>query len=71
MTGDVKFARTFNDVFVLTSIWSLGSVNGSSIRSLRKVLQNNNRNLGVYVDARCEGHNYTLIYSEVKKFLII
>lgn len=44
-------------------------MNGSSIRILRKVLQNNNCNLGVYVDARCEGHNYTVIYSEVKDSL--
>lgn len=66
VTGDVKFARTFNEVFVLTSMWSLGYVNGSSIRTVRKLLQNNYRYLGVYVDARCEGHNYTIIYSEVK-----
>ncbi|XP_018394995.1 PREDICTED: uncharacterized protein LOC108773628, partial [Cyphomyrmex costatus] len=46
---------------------NLGSVNGSSIRMLRKLLQNNYRNLGVYVDARCEGHNYTVIYYEATK----
>ncbi|XP_011882972.1 PREDICTED: uncharacterized protein LOC105570412 [Vollenhovia emeryi] len=67
LESDVRFARTFNDVFVLTSIWSLGNVNGSSIRTLRRLLQNNNRNLGVYVDARCDGHNYTVIYSEATK----
>jgi len=67
--GDVKFARIFNEVFVLTSMYNLGSVNGSSIRTLRKLLQNNYRNLGVYVDARCDGHNYTVIYSEVKDAL--
>ncbi|XP_018339199.1 PREDICTED: uncharacterized protein LOC108746755 [Trachymyrmex septentrionalis] len=65
LESNVKFARTFNEVFVLTSICNLGSVNGSSI--LRKLLQNNYRNLGVYVDARCEGHNYTVIYYEATK----
>lgn len=71
MTDDVKFARTFNEVFVLTSIWSLDLVNGSSIRILRKILQNNNNNLGVYVDTRCDGYNYTMIYSEVKDVLFL
>lgn len=70
MTGDVNFARTFNDVFVLTSMCSLGSVNASSIRTLKKLLQNNYRSLGVYVDARCDGRNYTVIYTEVKDALL-
>ncbi|XP_077270567.1 ionotropic receptor 75a-like [Temnothorax americanus] len=67
LESDVKFARTFNEVFVLTSIWSLGSVNASSIRIIRKFLQNNNRNLGVYLDARCDGPNYNMIYAEAAK----
>ncbi|KYN18291.1 hypothetical protein ALC57_09398 [Trachymyrmex cornetzi] len=67
LESNVKFARTFNEVFVLTSMCNLGSVNGSSIRIFKKLLQNNYRNLGVYVDARCEGHNYTVIYYEATK----
>lgn len=66
VTGNVKFARTFNDVFVLTSICNLGSVDSLSTRTIRKLLQNNYRNLGVYVDTRCGDRNYTVIYSEVK-----
>lgn len=67
LESDVNFARTFNDVFVLTSMCSLGSVNASSIRTLKKLLQNNYRSLGVYVDARCDGRNYTVIYTEATK----
>ncbi|KAL6258656.1 hypothetical protein P5V15_010609 [Pogonomyrmex californicus] len=71
LENDVKFARTFNDVFVLTSVWNLGSAVGSSTRTLlRKLLQNNYRNLGVYVDARCDAHNYTVIYSEATKYFL-
>ncbi|EGI63056.1 hypothetical protein G5I_08502 [Acromyrmex echinatior] len=67
LESNVKFARTFNEVFVLTSMCNLASVNGSSLRILRKLLQNNYRNLGIYVDARCEDHNYTVIYYEATK----
>ncbi|XP_012056003.1 PREDICTED: uncharacterized protein LOC105619082 [Atta cephalotes] len=67
LESNVKFARTFNEVFVLTSMCNLESMNESSIHILRKLLQNNYRNLGIYVDARCEGHNYTVIYYEATK----
>lgn len=48
-------------------MWNLESVAGSL--TLRKLLQNNYRNLGIYVDARCNVHNYTMLYSEVKVLL--
>lgn len=64
---NVKFAKTFNDVYVLASMWNLESLIKST-HILRKLLQNNYHNLGVYVDARCD-HNYTIIYSEVKKIV--
>ncbi|KYM92312.1 hypothetical protein ALC53_00767 [Atta colombica] len=67
LESNVKFARTFNEVFVLTSMCNLESMNESSMHILRKLLQNNYRNLGIYVDARCEGHNYTVIYYEATK----
>lgn len=67
VTDKVKFAKTFNDVFILASIWNLESVVGSS--ALRKLLHNNYRNLGVFVDTRCDVYNYTVLYSEVKVLL--
>lgn len=48
-------------------MWNLESVIKSSTYTLRKLLQNNYHNLGVYVDARCDYNNYTIIYSEVRK----
>lgn len=64
---DVKFAKTLNDVFVLTAMWNFNSVIALPAHTVRTLLQTNYRNLGVYVDARCDEHNYTVIYSEVKK----
>lgn len=37
-------------------------------RTMRRLLYGNYRNLGVYVDARCNSQNYTVIYSEVDDF---
>ncbi|EZA60351.1 hypothetical protein X777_13440 [Ooceraea biroi] len=68
--NDVKFMKTLNDVFLIASIWNLDSVIGSSAHSLRMLLQNNYRNLGVYVDARCDNYNYTVIYSEATKYFM-
>lgn len=67
--GNLKLAKTFNDVYVHVSIWNLESVIELSAITLRKLLHSNYRNLGIYVDARCDGQNYTIIYSEVRKML--
>lgn len=66
-TDDVKFTRTLNDGLLIASMWNLDYVIGSSTHGLRMLLQNNDRNLGVYLDARCNNYNYTIIYAEVKK----
>ncbi|KAL6441406.1 hypothetical protein ACFW04_003551 [Cataglyphis niger] len=68
LENNVKFVKTFNDVFILASMWNLESVVGSS--TLRKLLQSNYRNIGIYVDARCDTHNYTVLYSEATKYLM-
>ncbi|XP_019884193.1 uncharacterized protein LOC105254856 isoform X2 [Camponotus floridanus] len=68
LENNVKFAKTFNDVFIIASMWNFESVAGSL--TLRKLLQNNYRNLGIYVDARCNVHNYTVLYSEATKYLM-
>lgn len=48
-------------------MWNLDSVDRLSSRTFRKFLHGNYRNLGVYVDTRCAGYNYTAIYSEVRE----
>lgn len=68
LENNVKFAKTLNDVFIIASMWNLESVAGSL--TLRKLLQNNYRNLGIYVDARCNVHNYTMLYSEATKYFM-
>lgn len=63
---NIEFARIFNSVYVLASIWNFESVTGSQMYNFRKLLYGNYRTLGVYIDTRCGGQNYTLMFSEVR-----
>ncbi|XP_014475981.1 PREDICTED: uncharacterized protein LOC106745163 [Dinoponera quadriceps] len=65
-----KFARTFNSVYVPSSMWNLDFMSKLPSRTLRRLLHSNHRNLGVYIDARCDSDNYTMIYSEATKYLL-